>query len=163
MRRSDQSNGGQGERAEVQDVLESYVREGAQQMLAAVLEEEVRDLFEGAQAFGFEGAPHDYARTVNKNHGRLETRQCWVITDPGCLDYIQTRQQWAKLNAVVKVTARREIATETSVHSRYYISSLAGQAKTLLSATRPDRSGEHRKQPALVARCHLSRRPQPSP
>ena len=45
MRRSDQSNGGQsngsqGQRAEVQDVLESYVR-GAQQMLAAVLEEEV--------------------------------------------------------------------------------------------------------------------------
>ena len=42
---------------------------------------------------------------MNKNHGRLETRQCWVITDPDCLDYIQTRQQWAKLNAVVKVTA----------------------------------------------------------
>ena len=32
-----QSNGSQGERAEVQDVLESYVRQGAQQMLAAVL------------------------------------------------------------------------------------------------------------------------------
>ena len=125
------------------------------------LYEDVCDLFEGAQAFDFEGVPHDYARTVNKNHGRLETRQCWVITDPDCLDYIQTRQQWAKLNAVVKVTARREIATETSVQSRYYISSLAGQAKTLLSAT--PQPLEHRKQPALVARCHLPRRPQPSP
>ena len=41
MRRSYQTNGDQGERDEVQDVLESYVREGAQQMLAAVLEEEV--------------------------------------------------------------------------------------------------------------------------
>ena len=44
--------------------------------------------------------------------------------------------RWIRVNAVVKVTARREIATETSVQSRYYISSLAGQAKTLLSATR---------------------------
>ena len=35
------NNGGQGERGEVQDVLESYVREGAQQMLASVMEEEV--------------------------------------------------------------------------------------------------------------------------
>ena len=100
------------------------------------LYEDVRDLFEGAQEFDFEGVPYDFARTVNKNHGRLETRQCWVITDPDCLDYIQTRQQWAKLNAVVKVTAQREMATGTSVQSRYYISSLASQAKTLLEAAR---------------------------
>ena len=100
------------------------------------LYEDVRDLFEGAQEFDFEGVPYDFARPVNKNHGRLETRQCWVITDPDCLDYIQTRQQWAKLNAVVKVTAQREMATGTSVQSRYYISSLASQAKTLLEAAR---------------------------
>ena len=100
------------------------------------LYEDVRDLFEGAQEFDFEGVPYDFARTVNKNHGRLETRQCWVITDPDCLDYIQTRQQWAKLNAVVKFTAQREMATGTSVQSRYYISSLASQAKTLLEAAR---------------------------
>ena len=100
------------------------------------LHQDVRDLFEGAQRFDFQGVPYDFARTVNKNHGRLETRQCWVITDPDCLDYLQNRQQWAKLNAVVKVTAQRRTATETTVHSRYYISSLAGQAKTLLAATR---------------------------
>ncbi|MDP6494959.1 MAG: ISAs1 family transposase [Dehalococcoidia bacterium] len=100
------------------------------------LHEDVRDLFQGAEEFGFEGVPYDFARTVNKNHGRLETRQCWVIADPDCLDYLQNRQQWAKFNAVVKVTAQRETATETTVHSRYYISSLAGQAKTLLEATR---------------------------
>ena len=100
------------------------------------LYEDVRDLFEGAQEFDFEGVPYDFARTVSKNHGRLETRRCWVITDPDCLDYIQTRQQWAKLNAVVKVTAQREMATGTSVQSRYYISSLASQAKTLLEAAR---------------------------
>ena len=100
------------------------------------LYEDVRDLFEGAQECDFESVPYDFARTVNKNHGRLETRQCWVITDSTCLDYLQNRQQWANLSAVVKVTAQRETATETTVHSRYYISSLAGQAKTLLEATR---------------------------
>ena len=100
------------------------------------LYEDVRDLFQGALEFGFEGDPYDFARTVNKNHGRIETRQCWVITDPTCLDYLQNRQQWARLDAVVKVTAHRETAMGTSVQSRYYISSLAGQAKTLLEATR---------------------------
>lgn len=100
------------------------------------LYEDVRDLFEGAEEFDFQDVPYDFARTVHKNHGRIETRHCWVITDTDCLDYLQTRQQWAKLNAAVKVTARRETATGTSVQSRYYISSLAGQAKTLLEATR---------------------------
>ena len=41
MRRSYQRNDDQREGDEAQDALESYVREGAQQMLAAVLEEEV--------------------------------------------------------------------------------------------------------------------------
>jgi predicted transposase YbfD/YdcC len=100
------------------------------------LYQDVRDLFQGAQEFDFQGVPYDYARTVNKSHGRLETRQCWVITDPDCLGYLQNRQQWDQLNSVVKVTARRETATESTVQSRYYISSLAGKAKTLLEATR---------------------------
>ena len=96
----------------------------------------VRSLFEGAEEYDFEGVPYDFARTLNKGYGRLETRQCWVITDPECLDYLQNRQQWANLNAVVKVTAQRETATETTVHSRYYISSLARPTKTLLEVTR---------------------------
>ena len=83
------------------------------------LYDDVRDLFEGAEEYDFEGVPYDFARTLNKGHGRLETRQCWVITDPDCLDYLQNRQQWANLNAVVKVTAQRETATGTTVHSRY--------------------------------------------
>ena len=96
----------------------------------------VRDLFEGAEEYDFEGVSYDFARTLNKGHGRLETRQCWVITDPDCLDYLQNRRQWANRNAVAKVTAQRETATETTVHSRYYISGLAGPAKSLLEATR---------------------------
>ena len=33
------------------------------------LYEDVRDLFEGAEEFGFGGVPHDYATTLNKDHG----------------------------------------------------------------------------------------------
>ena len=41
-----------------------------------------------SKEYDFEGVPYDFARTLNKGHGRLETRQCWVITDPDCLDYL---------------------------------------------------------------------------
>ena len=47
----------------------------------------------GPEEFGFEGVPHDYARTLNKGHGRLETRECWAVTDPECLDYLQTGKE----------------------------------------------------------------------
>jgi predicted transposase YbfD/YdcC len=99
------------------------------------LYDDVRDLFEGAEEFDYQGIPHDFARTVHKNHGRLETRKCWVISDPYCLEYLQDRQQWANLNTVVKVTVQRKTATETTVQTRYYISSLAGPAKKFLEAT----------------------------
>ena len=48
------------------------------------LYEDVRDLFEGAEEFNFEGVPHDCAATLNKNHGRIERRECWAISDPSC-------------------------------------------------------------------------------
>ena len=123
------------------------------------LYDDVRDLFEGAEEYDFEGVPYDFARTLNKGHGRLETRQCWVITDPDCLDYLQNRQQWANLNAVVKVTAQRETATGTTVHSRYYISSLTRPCPDFVGGHPPTLG--HRKQLALVFGCYLSRRSQP--
>ena len=57
------------------------------------------------------------------------------ITDPDCLDYLQNGSS-GPTSTVVKVTAQRETATGTTVHSRYYISSLARPAQTLLEVTR---------------------------
>ena len=56
------------------------------------LYEDVRDRFEGAEEFGFGGVPHDYATTLNKDHGRIERRECWTISDPSCLEYLSTGQ-----------------------------------------------------------------------
>ena len=36
--------------------------------------------------------PHDYATTLNKDHGRIERRECWTISDPACLEYLSTGQ-----------------------------------------------------------------------
>ena len=43
---------------------------------------DIRDLFEGAEEWGFDGVPYDYATTLNKGHGRIERRECWVISEP---------------------------------------------------------------------------------
>ena len=69
---------------------------------------DVRDLFEGAEEFGFEGVPHGYATTLNKDHGRIERRECRTISGPSCLGYLSTGQDWPGLRPVVQVVGRRE-------------------------------------------------------
>ena len=46
------------------------------------LHQAVVDWFEGASQHDFRDGAHPYAQTVDKAHGRLEIRQCWVSAGP---------------------------------------------------------------------------------
>ena len=98
--------------------------------------EGIQDLFEGAEALGFDETPYDHAQTVDKGHGRVERRECWVITDPDCLDYLDPQGQWPQLKAAVRVVGHRTTEAGCTSQPRYYISSLAGSAEQLLAAIR---------------------------
>ena len=100
------------------------------------LYEDLKDLFEEAEATGLEGVPYDYATTLNKNHGRRERRECWAISDPDCLDYLSTGKECPGLRSVVKVVGRREAETGITVQPRYFISSLNVSAERLLATVR---------------------------
>ena len=123
------------------DIAQGIFDGGADYMLALKenqgrLYQDVRDLFEGAEEFGFEGVPHDYATTLNKGHGRLEWRECRVISDPDYLDYLSNGRDWPNLRSVVRVTGHRETDSGVTVQPRYYISSLEVPATRLLEAVR---------------------------
>ena len=69
------------------EIAEQIVEAGADYVLAVKenqgqLDDDVRDLFQGTVEFGFEGAPHDYPRTLNKGHGRLETCESPALSPP---------------------------------------------------------------------------------
>ena len=120
------------------NIAQRIVDGGADYVLAVKdnqgqLHDDVRDLFLGAEEFGFAGVPHDFAATLEKGHGRIERRECWVIADPKSLEYLSTGQEWPKLRSAVKVAGRREGA---QVQPRYYISSLEASAQRLLEAVR---------------------------
>ena len=55
----------------------------------------------------------DYHRQVDKGHGRLETRECWVITDPAELAYVDPHRRWPGLKGVAKVCYRRGVHPRT--------------------------------------------------
>ncbi len=47
-----------------------------------VLHARLKDTFALERAGHFAGYAHDYADTVGKDHGRIETRRCWVTGNP---------------------------------------------------------------------------------
>ena len=107
----------------------------------------IQDLFEGAAALGFDGTPYDYAETMDKGHGRVERRECWVITEPDCLDYVDPQGQWPQLQAVVKVVGHRQTPEGSASQPRYYIQQPDGFSGT--TAGRGQKPLEHRKFVAL--------------
>lgn len=100
------------------------------------LYEDIAHLFRHATDANFEANGFDQARTVNKGHGRLESRRCRVIADSERLDYLRTRQQWVHLACVVEIEATRQLKKKREREARYYICSRAASAADLLASVR---------------------------
>ena len=78
----------------------------------------------------------DYHKTVDKDHGRIEIRECWTTSDQKYLEYIATLADWPGLQSVAMVKAERRVGEESTVERRFFISSLPAGAKLLLRAVR---------------------------
>ena len=122
-------------------IAEQLVAQGADYVLAVKdnqerLAQDVTATFAEAERVEFKHVPHDYAKTVDKGHGRIDTRECWTISRPDYLEALRTADAWVGLRSLVRVRATRQSGDETTVFTRYYISSLEGQAARLLDATR---------------------------
>lgn len=98
---------------------------------------DLKATFDEALAVNFHQVPHETHQTVNKGHGRLETRQCWLITRTDYLNALGERAAWRNLNAIAMIRSERQVGTEPAViTTRYYISSLTGDAQRVLAAVR---------------------------
>lgn len=122
-------------------IAELIVQQGGDYLLAvkanqAQLYQEVGDLFAGCLEVNFRQVPHDYYRTVNKGHGRIEIRQCWTLADPDFLDFLSQRTAWPNLQTVVMIRAERRLGQHISIETRYYIASIENDAQLALRAAR---------------------------
>jgi len=123
------------------EIATQITTQGADYVLALkenqpTLHEAVAVLFAEGQASGFVAGHHDYRRTVEKGHGRLEVRQVWTVNDPAMLAYLNPHGAWANLRSVAMVVAERQIGEERSRETRYYLSSLPGDAARVGDAVR---------------------------
>lgn len=72
--------------------------------------------------------------SVDKGHGRLETRHCTVTED---IQWLRERHpNWKKLTSVIEIQSQRDIKGEISTEKRYYISSLPAQPERISQAVR---------------------------
>jgi predicted transposase YbfD/YdcC len=64
--------------------------------------------------------------TIEKGHGRIETRRCEVFNKGDIVDF---ENVWKGVQTVLKITATRELSNKTEIFERYYISSLSSDNK----------------------------------
>jgi predicted transposase YbfD/YdcC len=74
-----------------------------------------------------------FHRTIDKGHGRIETRRYWHTDD---IDWFEDKHLWKKLRSVMMVESIRETKEKRSIKRRYFITSLTPDAKQFGPAIR---------------------------
>jgi len=122
------------------EIAQKVLDKGADYLLAVknnqkTLARDLQSLFDEAELTSYRHVESDHVETVEKGHGRIENRRCVVISDPRYLFYLEGLK-WPGLKAIVKLETKREIGEKSETHTRYYISSLPGDAAEILAAAR---------------------------
>ena len=70
---------------------------------------------------------------VDCDHGRIETRKCFIS---GEVDWLIQKEKWKGLKSIAMIEERREVGEKVSLERRFFISSLPADAKKLATAVR---------------------------
>lgn len=95
----------------------------------------IAEAFAAAQA-GTGAAIHATHQTEETNRNRWERRTVWTITDPTVLAQLNPDGVWRDLTSIGMLRSERRLNGATTIDQRLFISSLDGNAQTLLAAIR---------------------------
>lgn len=100
------------------------------------LAEALRDFFSTLNSPG--GIPRTFSlhETLDKGHGRIETRCCISVGELDWLDLLGLKGRWAKIASVACIESTREIGDKIETDKRYVISSLPADSQRILHAVR---------------------------
>ena len=97
------------------------------------LHEEVKEYIDTCIETNFDEVPHEKHKTNEKDHGRIETRQYYLISD---LNWLENKKCWMGLNSIGVVVSKRKIGDKTSEERRLYITSLESNVKKFAQGVR---------------------------
>ena len=75
----------------------------------------------------------DFFKTIEKDHGRRETRRYYQSTD---IEWFEDKHLWKNLRSIGMVESLRKVKGKTSIERRYYLSSLPLDAQRFGKAVR---------------------------
>lgn len=96
------------------------------------LKKDVARFFSCAVRDDFVLLEHDYHKTVEKDHGRIETREYWIVAE----DSFEVKDEWGGLKAVGMVKSERIVDGVPSWEVRYFLCSRMMTAKAFAKAAR---------------------------
>ena len=97
------------------------------------LHNDVKLYFETAMKNNFSGISFDSLTTVDGDHGRIETRKYYIVSD---IDWLEGKENWKKLNTIGMVISERDVQDKISVDNRYFICSIDKDAKLFSKSVR---------------------------
>ena len=120
-------------------IAEQILAKGGDYLLAVKanqgqLRDEMEFIFQIDRQQNFKDATYDYAETINKGHGRIETRRCWIVSDEEYLHDFANK--WPGLKSLVFIESERIINEKTERSMRYFITSLNSNAAQILEYQR---------------------------
>ena len=121
------------------EIVEEIVEKGADYVISLKgnqgnLHQAIKNYLDWAERIKFKDILYDYCETLEKDHGRIETRRCWVTEE---IQWLEQKKDWKNLKSVVMVEAIREVmGGKKTVERRYFISSLEANAESALKAVR---------------------------
>ena len=123
------------------EIAENIVDQDADYILSlkgnqGQLHEDVAEMFAYFEKIEFADIDHDYHKTVNKEHGRIEIRECWTFNPHEWAPYFRTLDKWKGLQSVAMVRAQRQIDDKVTMETRFAISSLPSQTELILQSIR---------------------------
>ena len=97
------------------------------------LAEAIEEYFRIGEQHAWKNLKPSQFETLDKGHGRVETRRCVALSVP---DYIDEIKRWPGINSIARIEAVREAHGKMTTEVRYLIGSMAPDAQTILNATR---------------------------
>ena len=126
------------------EIAQTIIKSSAQYVLAlkgnqGALHSSVSCFLEKAYLQKFKNINHSYYETaVEKDHGRIEQRFCWVVPVKPYANYFEKINEWSNLKSIVLVESKVRIVKtkEERREKRFYITSLEPDAELLARAIR---------------------------
>jgi predicted transposase YbfD/YdcC len=119
-------------------ICETIVEKGADYVFSLKgnqgnLHDNIKSYFQDRKQNGFKDVSFDYHETIDAEHGKIEIRKYWTVSD---IDWLQGKENWRNLETICMVERERQFVDKTEYETSYYIGSLANNAEKFSHATR---------------------------